>query len=342
MATARIEPFGTLVEVRPRESVLAAILRAGKFVRYGCKHGGCGTCRARLLEGECSLDARTSFSLSDSDREEDIVLLCSTRMHSEEATFDLSGLQDLMEDEFHAGPKVGSFEAEVEELVSHARDLCTLRMRLHEPATMSFDAGQYLEVQVPGSEQWRAYSISSPPQQDRHIEITVKVLPGGSFSSRIGTEIDRGTRLQLRGPFGQFRIRLSHRPMIMVAGGSGMGPLRSMLHHLVAKNNERPVTLLYGARTPEGLLWEDELRALEAAQPWFEYVPVVSEMPTPGSWSGETGLVTDAVARRFDRLRGYEGYLCGPPAMVDAAKELLVSRGCKPRHVSFDRFVPSG
>ncbi|MDH3728543.1 MAG: 2Fe-2S iron-sulfur cluster binding domain-containing protein [Myxococcales bacterium] len=341
--TARIEPFGETLELEPGESVLSAILRHGKFVRYGCKHGGCGTCRARLIEGECTLDDRTSFSLSDSDRAEDIVLLCSAYVDEGEATFDVSKLQDLTEEEFHAGLQIDEYEAEVEQIIEHTHDIRTVRMRLQEPADMRFGAGQYVEVEVPGgNDEWRAYSMSNPPHEKGVIEIIVKVIPGGRFSSRLASDIRAGSRLRLRGPLGQFAVRLSHRPMIMVAGGSGMGPIRAMIHDLAATENQRPVIFFFGARTDRDLFLVDEFRAIEAAHSWFEFVPVLSEAERSENWTGEIGLVTEAVARRFEGFRGYEGYLCGPPGMIDAGIELLVGAGCKSRHVFFDRFVPSG
>lgn len=340
---ARIEPFGESIEVEPGESVLAGILRQGKFVRYGCKHGGCGTCRARLINGDCSLDDRTSFSLSDEDRAEDIVLLCSAYLDDGDATFDVSKLQDLTEDEFHAGLQIDEYDSTVERIVEHTHDIRTVRMRLPEGAEMKFTAGQYVEVAVPGGDdEWRAYSMSNPPHERGVIEITVKVIPGGRFSSRLANDITVGSTLRLRGPLGQFAVRLSHRPMIMVAGGSGMGPIRAMVHELVAKQNERKVVFFYGARTDRDLFLVDEFREIESQNGWFEFVPVLSEAERCEKWDGETGLVTEAVARRFDNFRGHEGYLCGPPAMIDAAIELLTGSGCKSRHIFFDRFVPSG
>jgi alkene monooxygenase reductase len=152
-----------------------------------------------------------------------------------------------------------------------------------------------------------------------------------------------GDTLRLRGPFGQFGVRLSHRPIVMVAGGSGMAPIWSMLHDLVATGNGRQVTFLYGARTDRDLLLIDELPRLVDDNDWLTYVPVLSEPDrNQGRWRGETGLVTEALARRFTSLRGFEAYLCGPPPMIDAGVGVITALGCKERHVYFDRFVPTG
>jgi NAD(P)H-flavin reductase len=184
--------------------------------------------------------------------------------------------------------------------------------------------------------------MSSDPDDAGNLEIIVKVIPGGRFSSALGGRLRVGDRLRLRGPLGQFAVRLSHRPLVMIAGGSGMGPIRSMLRVLCRTGNTRRVTLFYGARRAQDLVLVDEMRALERAHDWFSFVPALSE-PEPGvAWDGETGLITDVVGRVLPSLRGTEGYLCGPPAMIDAAILTLLAGGCKERHISFDRFVPSG
>ncbi|HEX2687556.1 MAG TPA: 2Fe-2S iron-sulfur cluster binding domain-containing protein [Kofleriaceae bacterium] len=338
-----IEPFGEHLTIRPGESVLAAVLRQGRFVRHGCKHGGCGACRALLVSGECHLSDRTSFSLSDSDREAGIVLLCSTYVSGSEAVFDVSGHMDLTADEFMAGSQIAEYRAEVTTIELLTPDIRAVRLHLLEPREMKFTAGQYMEIEVPGDhDQWRSFSMSSDPEDAGNLEIIVKVIPDGRFSSALDGRLCAGHRLRVRGPFGQFAVRLSHRPLVMVAGGSGIGPIRSMLRVLCRTGNTRRVTLCYGARRARDLLFVDELRAIEQAHDWFTFVPALSE-PEPGvTWDGETGLIAEVVGRVFPSLRGTEGYLCGPPTMVDAALETLVAAGCKERHIYFDRFVPSG
>jgi NAD(P)H-flavin reductase len=147
--------------------------------------------------------------------------------------------------------------------------------------------------------------------------------------------------MRLRGPYGQFGVRLSHRPMIMVAGGSGMAPILAMLGDLASTPNRRQVTFFYGARTRDDLFLVTELRELAAAHDWLTFVPALSEAAAPG-WDGETGLITEVLARHLPVTRGMEAYLCGPPPMIDAAIDALKTAGCKERHIYFDRFVPSG
>jgi len=208
---------------------------------------------------------------------------------------------------------------------------------------MRFTAGQYVEIAVPGTDsEWRSYSMSSDPADRGALEIIVKRIPGGRFSSALDGRLRCGDRLRLRGPMGQFAVRLSHRPMVMVAGGSGIGPIRAMLWELVRTGNVRPVHLFYGARRRSDLFLLEELRAVEHDHRWFQLTPTLSE-PAPGvAWDGEVGLVTDVLARELPHARGTEAYLCGSPGMIDAAIRVLIAAGCKDKQIYFDRFVPSG
>lgn len=338
-----ILPFGETLEVEPGESVLKAILRQGRFVKYGCKHGGCSTCRAEVVQGDYELSDNTSFSLSDADRAAGVVLLCSTFIPADELVVDVSQtMDDLSEDQFLAGQHVQEYSATVDRIEPLTRDIRWLGLRLDGPARFTFAAGQYAEVAVPGTEDsWRSFSMANPPSEPDRVDLIIKVLPGGAFSQALDGAVAPGDHMRLRGPFGQFGVRLSHRPMIMVAGGSGMAPILAMLRDLASTPHRRKVVFFYGARTQGDLFLIAELEKLAEAHDWFTFVPALSEA-AGDAWAGETGLVTDVLARHLPSARGMEAYLCGPPPMIDAAVGLLRSAGCKERHIYFDRFVPSG
>jgi alkene monooxygenase reductase len=344
-STVTVLPFGETLEVGPGESVLKAILRQGRFVKYGCKHGGCSTCRAEVVQGDYELSDNTSFSLSDADRAAGVVLLCSTFVDEDELVVDVSQtMDDLSEEQYLAGQHVQEYVATVDRISALTHDIRLLGLRLDEPASMSFVAGQYVEVAVPGSaDSWRSFSMANSPGEAGRVDLIIKMLPGGAFSAALDTAVTSGNRMRLRGPFGQFGVRLSHRPMIMVAGGSGMAPILAMLGDLAATRNRREVIFFYGARSRRDLFLVAELRDLALAHDWLTFVPALSEpAPADGDWAGETGLITEVLARRLPSTRGMEAYLCGPPPMIDAAIDVLAAAGCKERHIFFDRFVPSG
>ena len=334
-------PFRACYDCGRNETILAGALRAGRFLRYGCRHGGCGTCRVLLVDGEVE-QAGSSFALPRADRADGWILACASAPAGN-CVIDVSAGPDgmaLTEEEFLAGDAVGTFVTEVAEITRLTRDVRGLRLRLLDPGSIRFTAGQLVTVEVPGTAATRAFSMASPPSESGSIDLVVRVLPGGVFSAALDERLAPGDRLRVSGPFGQLKVRLSHRPIFMIAGGSGLAPIESMAADLADRRNTRPVTVFFGVRSAADLFHLERLEAIRGRMPGLEIVPVLSE-PGPG-WAGETGLVTDAVDRRLPRLSGYDAYLCGPPAMIDAAVELVTRRGVRPRNVYFDAFVPTG
>ena len=329
-------PFRARYDCGPDETILAGALRAGRFLRYGCRHGGCGTCRVLLVDGEVE-QAGSSFALPPADRADGWILACASAPAGD-CVIDVSAAE-LTEDEFLAGDAAATFVTEVAGITRLTRDIRGLRLRLLDPGSIRFTAGQFVTVEVPGTAATRAFSMASPPSESGHIDLVIRVLPGGAFSAALDQRLTTGDRLRVSGPFGQLKVRLSHRPIVMIAGGSGLAPIESMAADLADRRNTRPVTVFFGVRAAADLFHLERLEAIRGRMPGLEIVPVLSE-PGPG-WAGETGLVTDAVDRRLPRLSGYDAYLCGPPAMIDAGVELVTRRGVRPRNVYFDAFVPT-
>ncbi|WP_246000310.1 2Fe-2S iron-sulfur cluster binding domain-containing protein [Nocardioides pocheonensis] len=337
-------PFDDTFDVEPEESILKAVLRQGRYVKYGCKHGGCSTCRAHVVDGDYRLGESTSFALSDADRDAGVVLLCSTFADSGDLVVDVSKtMDDLTEEQYLAGHHVQEFTATVDRVDLLTHDIRWLGLRLNDESAMSFVAGQYVEVAVPDApDQWRSFSMANPSMESGRVDLIVKLLPEGRFSTALDQRLKVGDQLQLRGPLGQFGVQLSHRPMVMIAGGSGMAPILAMLRDLAATGNRREVTFLYGARTARDLFLVEVLQDLARQNEWLTFIPALSEPNGDPAWNGETGLITEVLARHLPSTTGWEAYLCGPPLMIDAAVEVLTTSGCKDRHIHFDRFVPSG
>ena len=243
-------PFERAFACDEGETILAGALRQGLFLRYGCRHGGCGTCKVRLVDGDVDEHGST-FALPDSERAEGWVLACAS-VPAGECTVDATAM-DLSEDEFLAGDTVGTYTAEVVALEALTRDIRAVRLRLLDPPAMRFTAGQFVNVEVPGTTEVRAYSMANPPSDGGAVDLIVKLLPGGLFSTHLEERLLPGDRLRLHGPLGQLKVRLSHRPMVMVAGGSGLAPLLSMLADLAEKGSARPATLFFGARRADDL-----------------------------------------------------------------------------------------
>jgi NAD(P)H-flavin reductase/ferredoxin len=334
----RILPFDRQIECKSNQTILRAILEQGCYLRYGCKNGGCGSCKLQLVEGAVE-QGGSSLALSPSERSEGYALIC-TAMPLSDCTLDASAME-LTEDEFASGDRTCAILAEVEFKEALAPDIRRLYLRLVEPDSIKFTAGQFVNAEVPGSQQLRAYSMANPPSDRHHVELIVKLLPNGIFSSYLEFKLKVGDRLRLFGPLGQLKVRLSYRSILAIAGGSGMAPILSMLADLAEKGNARPVTFLFGARRRQDLYFQDRLESLRQSMPSLETIFALSD-EQPQNWQGETGLVTEALARRMPNLKNYDAYLCGPAGMIEAAIPLLIARGVRERNIYFDAFVPSG
>ena len=339
MPEVKFDPFGVRVSCAEGETILGAALRGGYYLRYGCKYGGCGTCKAFLVEGEAE-DAGSTFALPNSARAEGWILPCSSTPLGD-CVIDVSSM-DLSEAEFFGGDQVATLEASLESVEELTPTIYGVTLRLVHPPTMCFTAGQFVNLEVPGSANagTRAFSMANYfPGDSSSVELFVKRLPGGLFGGYLESARP-GDIIRLHGPLGSLRVRPSYRKIIMVAGGSGLAPLISMLTDLAQKGDQRAVSLFFGARTRAELYHLKRIGRLCDMSSQLEFVPVV-EHPDLG-WRGEVGFVTEAVERRMPSLRGYDAYLCGPPSMVEAARELVLRLGVREPNVYYDAFVPTG
>ena len=336
MPKVKFTPFDRTIECADSEGILGAALSQGYFLRYGCKHGGCGTCKVLITDGDIE-DSGSSFALAHAERTAGWALACSSRPLSD-CVIDISPM-GLTEEEFLAGDQVETFETVIERVTDLTPTIRGVTLRLVSPPQMRFTAGQFVNVEVPGTADVRAFSMANAPGANSEIELIVRIFPGGKFSEYL-KRAKKGDAVRVFGPVGSLRVRLSYRKIIMIAGGSGMAPMLSMLTDLVEKDDRRAATLFFGARTCAELYHTDRLAALCNLSARAQFVPVVED-PVE-AWDGERGLVTDAVARRMGSLRGYDAYLCGPPPMVAAARELVTRLGVREANVYFDAFVPTG
>lgn len=330
-----LEPFGIEFECGEDETVLEAAFKAGISLRYGCKHGGCGACKATIADGDVDYDDHAT-AISEEEMDAGIALLCCA-FPEEDIVIELD--DDYSEEELTPEFPVRIFDASVESVKFVTHD--TAHLTLHGKAGDRFDfrPGQFLEIQVPGQEDlWRCYSMANVPNDEGRTELVVKIIPDGQFSSYL-QNAKAGDDLQFRGPFGQFYLSDTDAEIIMVAGGSGMAPIVSMLQQLVDESSKRKISFYFGARTDRDLYFLEEIAALGDKLANFQFIPALSEVADDDKWDGETGMITDVLRRHTDNLRGAEGYLCGPPPMIDAAVEVLREKGMFASRIRFDKFV---
>jgi Na+-transporting NADH:ubiquinone oxidoreductase subunit F len=216
-------------------------------------------------------------------------------------------------------------------------------LELTGPESMPFKAGQYVQFLIPGTEGdpqplYRAYSIASPPSSPGLLTLVFGRIPGGVCSSYVFERLHAADEVTVNGPFGEFYLRDGDRDIILVAGGSGMAPLRGMLMDMAEKHVTRAVTYFFAARTTRDLFYMDEMRALERDLPHFRFVPVLSNPRPPDGWEGEKGGIASALNRLLPALSRHEAYLCGSPGMIDASMSVLRAKGLPDDLIFYDKF----
>ncbi|MEZ5702288.1 MAG: phenol 2-monooxygenase domain-containing protein [Burkholderiaceae bacterium] len=337
MYQVTIEPLGATIDVEEGQTVLDAALRQGIYIPHACGHGLCGTCKVQVLDGEVEHGAANPFALMDFEREEGKTLACSCTLQS-----DLT-IEVEMEDEPDAEViPVRDFAATVERIESLTPTIKALHLRLDQP--LHFQAGQYIQLAIPGVDDSRAFSIANAPadaQARSVIELHVRQVPGGAGTTYLHETLQTGDRLSLSGPYGRFFVRTSaEQPMIFMAGGSGLSSPRSMILDLLGKGCTRPITLVYGQRTREELYHDDEFRALAERHPNFTYVAALSSEPEGSGWAGARGFVHEAAKAHFpDGFAGHKAYLCGPPPMVEACIGTLMQGRLFERDIYTEKFI---
>jgi propane monooxygenase reductase component len=334
----RFEPVGIDIEADEDETILDAAFRQGVMLMHGCKEGQCSSCKSFLLDGDFQMDRYSTFALADYESEEGYVLLCRGHAYS-----DLEiELINYDEDMIRSGLPVVTAKTNVESITELTHDISLLRLKPINGSADSglrFHPGQYLDITIPGTAEHRSFSMANISVSQGFLEFIIKRYPGGKFSGLLEGNLSPGDPLDVTGPYGAFTLRVtSDRRVVFVGGGAGMAPILSLLRQMAESGNEREVVYYYGARTEKDLFHHEELAEIRGRLPQFGYVPCLSEN-APGDWTGETGLVTEVLERREDRLADCDVYLCGPPPMIDAALPLLESMGVPNEQIYYDRFT---
>ncbi len=331
-----IEPLGETIEVGEDQTVLDACLRAGIWLPYACNHGLCGTCKVQVIEGEIEhTEQASAFALMDIEREEGKCLACSTLLAT-----DCVIEADVDPEPDAKNFPIRDFTAQVVSLQQLTPTIKGIYLRVE--GGLEFQAGQYLNVQVPGVEGARAFSIASSPNAQGEIELNVRRVDGGAGTAYLCERLKVGDSLRCSGPLGRFFVRESApEPMLFLAGGSGLSSPKSMILALFARGEQRDVTLVYGARTRAELYYAELFEQLAKDHPNFHYIPALSDAAT-SEWSGETGFVHEAAARHFNgRFEGHKAYLCGPPAMIEACIKTLMQGRLFERDIYTEKFLTS-
>jgi len=327
--TIKVLPSGHQFNTEANESILDAALRSGLAFPYGCRGGACGACLGKIVSGEISYGDEEPMALSEEQAAEGMSLLCLARPTSDITVeiHEVGAVEEI---------PVKNLPTKVARLVQLKDDVMALFLKLPETERLQYLAGQYVDFIMKDGRK-RAFSIANAPHHDAFLEFHIRRIAGGEFTEHVFTEMQEGEIVRIEGPKGTFFLREdSERPIILLATGTGYGPIKGIIEHMVAEQSSRAVYLYWGARHREDLYADREIRDWEKKFPNIRYRPVLSQ--PDADWDGRTGYVQDAAAADFEDLSGFEVYACGHPAMVYSAKDALVAKGVDPEHCYSDAF----
>ncbi|MEP6549221.1 MAG: 2Fe-2S iron-sulfur cluster-binding protein [Gammaproteobacteria bacterium] len=324
----RILNSDTRFSAAPDQSLLDAALGACLNLPHSCKGGNCGSCRARLLQGEIYYPNGPPLGITPAEAAEGFVLLCQARARSDVCieTFPVTTPGQTF---------IKRLPARIERALPLSHDVMGLYLKLPAAEDFQFEAGQYIDIMLPGGRR-RSFSIASAPQDSQLLELHVRRVAGGQFSEPLFNPTARSALLHIEGPLGQFVYRAGSAPMLLVGGGTGIAPLLSILKHLIGSGIARDMAVYWGVRSERDLYAQEMLEELHRRAARLRYVPVLSE-PSP-EWPHRRGLVHEAVLEDIDDLHEHDVYAAGPPAMIAAVRRDFAARRVDFKRLYFDSF----
>lgn len=323
-----IRQLDTAVGVEYGQTILAAALKAGLPFPNNCQAGNCGACKCRLYGGEVEMSPYSEFALSAAEAAEGKILACRAVPWSD---CEVSWLAD----EEAAIHPTRDMTTEVASIVDATHDIRIISLKVLSGGPYVFSPGQYAELEISGLPP-RKYSMANTPDQTM-LEFHVRRVAGGVVSTHVLNSLKVGERVQVRGPAGSAFLREKHDgPMLAVAGGSGLAPIKSIITAALQQNPARRIHFYFGVRDERDLYLESYFTELAARHAHFSFTPVLSE--PKAATSRRTGFVTDAVRADFADLQGFKVYLCGPPPMVEAAQALAAQLHAGDENIHADAF----
>lgn len=327
--TIVIEGSENSIQTQSKETILNAALRQGVRFPHSCKVGGCASCKCQLLEGEVKELTESAYILSEEDLENNMILACQA-IPKTEVKISLGASNGK-------APKPLQSAGKVINQTRLTHDIVELTIETYQP--INFLAGQYAQLNVPGTiEEPRCYSFAEAPSNSKQLKFYIRQIEGGEMSTWANSNQALSGELTVDGPYGDFYLRDSQSPMLMIAGGSGLAPVKAVLEDALNFKNPRPVTFLFGARTQADLYCLKELESI--AQNWageFQFIPVLSEEPEGSDWQGARGMVTEFMDKHATSET--QLYMCGPPPMLDAAERKARELGVEGKNIFADKFT---
>ena len=316
-----VNPSGRSFTAMPGETMLAAGIRAGVGLPYGCKDGACGSCKCKKLSGTVVHREHQSKALSEQEEIEGFVLTCSAVAHSDVL------LESRQVTSAGAFP-IKRMPTRVSSIERKSADVMLLKLQLPANDSFSYHAGQYVEFILRDGAR-RSYSMANAPhtppvgeaESASALELHIRHMPGGKFTDHVFNALKEKEILRIEGPYGSFYLREdSSKPIVLLASGTGFAPIKAVLEHMQRQGITRATTLYWGARRPADLYMDQWVRTKLTEMPHLRYVPVVSDALPEDAWNGRAGFVHQAVLQDLPDLSAYQVYACGAPIVVDSAR----------------------
>lgn len=329
--TITVEPSGRSFSTSPDETILAAGIRQGVGLPYGCKDGACGSCKCKLVSGQVTHGAHQGKALSADEEAAGYILTCCGTAHSDVV---IESRQVTDEGAF----PIKKMPVRVNSLERVSHDVIVLRLQLPAADTFKYHAGQYVEFLLRDGDR-RSYSMANAPHTQAtgpSIELHIRHMPGGKFTDHVFGAMKEKEILRVEGPYGSFFLREDNdKPFVLLASGTGFAPVKAIIEHMRHSGITRPATLYWGGRRPADLYQDAWVREQTGAMPNLTYVPVVSDALPEDGWAGRTGFVHQAVLQDFPDLSGHEVYACGAPIVVESARRDYVAQAGLPEEAFF-------
>ena len=316
------------VKCREDQTVMDAAYRSKINIPVDCSDGACGTCKSFLESGQVEMDDYIEDALAPDEQAAGYVLTCSMNPKSDLVV-------QIPTTSAVAKTRAGEFRATVSAVERLSETTMSLTLDCESREKLVFLPGQYVNIAVPGTDQTRSYSFSSAPD-DEQLAFLIKLSPGGVMSDWLENTAAVGDSVQFTGPHGSFFLRESEAPILLLAGGTGLAPILSILRRLEATGSTRPAHLIYGATTDDDVVELDSIRALEESLDGLTWTYTVAAESTTAP---NQGYVTALVEEGHFHDGEASVYLCGPPPMVDAVRSSFSEQGVTPAGFYYEKFA---
>ncbi len=322
-----LQPGNHQLEVAAGESVLDAALRLGYDAPHACQQAACGICRGRVLSGTLNYeDGVTPYGLFEQEIADGYVLLCLAQPDTD-AVIEWHGV--------HAPGEIAvkKISCLVQSITALSDDTWRVLLELPGHANVAFHAGQYLQLVMPDGSS-RAFSIASAPEQHDQIELHIRAMPEHASALDVIRHLQTRSLVTIELPFGAGKLPDNDKPLLLIAGGTGFAPMKALIESSLARGENRPLHLYWGAAVPAALYWHQALLALAAQHPRLHYTPLLNQ-PT-ADWHGATGLPHVLAAQQHPNLSEFEIFVSGSEGMARAVYQDYLKRGVQPAHFHCD------